>query len=112
MQHQKIVIFTSQSRQLLTLRKCYCYGVSLTPSECVQICVNSVSSCDLQILEPECVDSSMELKLSMGVVDGLTGLRAYFRSDLTEGQISSRGQVALKMPYGNQTWYEKPLTNE
>ena len=27
------------------------------------------------------------------------GLRAYFRSDLTEGQRSSRGQDALEMSY-------------
>ena len=32
------------------------------------------------------------LKLDMG-------LRAYFRTDYIKGQMSSKGQVALKMPY-------------
>ena len=32
----------------------------------------------------------------------LQGLRAYFRSDPTKSQRSSRGQVALEMLYGLQ----------
>ena len=39
------------------------------------------------------------------------GLRAYFRSDQTKGQRSSKGQVALEMPYGHQIWLKEPLTN-
>ena len=33
-----------------------------------------------------------------------------FRSNLTKGQMSSRGQVALKIPYDHQIWQEEPLT--
>ena len=48
----------------------------------------------------------MELKLGMGVGDssGPRGWRAYSRSDPTQGQKSSKGQVALEMPYGHHIW--------
>ena len=46
----------------------------------------------------------IEPKLGMGVGDGPRGLRAYFRSDPTKGQRSSRGQFALEMPYGHEIW--------
>ena len=36
--------------------------------------------------------------------EGPRGLRAYFRSDPIKGQRSSRGQVALQIPYGYQIW--------
>ena len=32
------------------------------------------------------------------------GVWSTFRSDFIKGQRSSRGQVAFKMPYGNQIW--------
>ena len=37
-------------------------------------------------------------------------LRAYIRSDTTEGQRSFRGQVALEMSHGHQIWCEEALT--
>ena len=40
-----------------------------------------------------------ELQFGMGVGDRPQGLRAYFQSNLTKGQKSSRHQVALEMPY-------------
>ena len=42
----------------------------------------------------------IELRVGMGVGDGPTRFVAYFRSDLTWGQRSSRGQSALEMPLG------------
>ena len=45
----------------------------------------------------------IELKLDMKVGDGPRGLWAYFWSDPTKSQRSSRGQVALEMSYGYQT---------
>ena len=50
------------------------------------------------------------LKLGIMIGDGPWGSRAYFRSDpiigqrSPRGQRSSRGQVALEMPYGYQFW--------
>ena len=46
----------------------------------------------------------IELKVGMGVGGGPTRFVAYFQSDPTWGQRSSRGQSALKMPYGYQIW--------
>ena len=45
---------------------------------------------------------SIELKLGMGQGKSSQGLRAYFRSNPIKGLRSSRGQVALEMPYGHQ----------
>ena len=44
---------------------------------------------------------TLKLKVGMGVGDGPTRLWAYFRSDPTLGHRSSKGQSALKMPYGH-----------
>ena len=44
----------------------------------------------------------LSLRYQAETWQGLRGLRAYFQIDLTKGQISSRGQVALEMPIGQQ----------
>ena len=57
------------------------------------------------------ISKSVSMYVSMyGYVFGRTlrtgqrNLRAYYQSDPTKGQRSSRGQVALEMPYGHQIW--------
>ena len=54
----------------------------------------------------------IELKVGMGVGDGPTRFVGIFSKRPHRGQRSSRGQVALEMPYGYQIWLEESLTRE
>ena len=55
------------------------------------------------------VSGGIEQKLGMGLANGPRGLWAYFRSDPTQGQRSSRGQGGLEIPYGHQIEYKEPM---
>ena len=98
---------------IIKIMEYVCVGVCVCVCVCVcmYVCVSSYALYVCPAMRFAML-RGMGLKLGMGIGDGPRGSRAYFRSDPIKGQRSSRGQVALEIPYGYQIWLEESLTKE